>query len=49
MEGNYILFDENFKLLYEEEGLGSDTGRTFVKNVKIYRFINIDDEMAFEV
>jgi hypothetical protein len=29
--------------------LGTYSGEKFVKNGKIYRFINIDDEMAFEV
>jgi hypothetical protein len=48
-KGILTIFDEDFKQLHEQEGMGSYAGRKFVKNGKIYRFINIDDEMAFEV
>lgn len=49
LKGVLSIFDEDFKLVHEEEGLGSYLGEKFVRNGKIYRFINIDDEMAFEV
>lgn len=48
-KGVLSIFDEEFNLLHEEEGLGRYLGRKFVKDSKIYRFINIEDEMAFEI
>lgn len=48
-KGVLSIFDEEFKLLHEEEGLGRYLGRKFVKDGRIYRFINLNDEMAFEV
>ncbi|REG86308.1 DUF4221 family protein [Algoriphagus antarcticus] len=51
LEWNGVLsiFDEDFNLLHEEDGLGNYHGEKFLRNGKIYRFINFDDEMAFEV
>lgn len=48
-KGVLSIFNEDFKLLHEEAGLGTYSGEKFVKNGKIYRYINIEDEMAFEV
>jgi hypothetical protein len=47
--GILSVFDENFKLIHEEEGLGRYSGKTFIREGKIYRFINLEDEMAFEI
>ncbi|WP_425636891.1 DUF4221 family protein [Algoriphagus yeomjeoni] len=48
-KGVLSIFDEEFNLLHEEEGMGRYLGRKFIRDGKIYRFINIEDEMAFEV
>ncbi|RAI95166.1 DUF4221 family protein [Algoriphagus yeomjeoni] len=47
--GILSIFNEEFNLLHEEEGLGRYLGKKFVRDGKIYRFINMEDEMAFEV
>ncbi|PZX47015.1 DUF4221 family protein [Algoriphagus chordae] len=38
------IFDQELNLIHEEMG---DFGISFIRNGSIYRFINIDDEMAF--
>ena len=48
-KGILSIFDEDFNLIHEESGLGNFRGYKFALNGKIYRFINLDDEMAFEV
>jgi hypothetical protein len=47
--GVISVFDLDFKLIHEEDGLGRYTGKKFIKEGKMYRFINLDDELAFEV
>ena len=40
------IFDTDLNLIHEETG---NFGISFIRNGNFYRFINIDDEMAFEV
>jgi len=44
-KGVLSIFDENLNLIHEEAG--DYRAIKFIRNGKIYRFINIDDEMAF--
>jgi hypothetical protein len=44
-KGVLSIFDENLNLIYEEAG--DYSGIKFIRDGKIYRFINIEDEMGF--
>ena len=48
-KGILSIFDTDFNLIHEEAGLGDYHGFKFIRDGKIYRFINSNDEMAFEV
>ena len=48
-KGVLSIFDESLNLIHEEAGLGNIGGHKFMRNGSIYRFININDEMAFEL
>ncbi len=45
-KGVLTIFDQDLNLIHEEMG---DFGISFIRNGSFYRFINIDDEMAFEI
>lgn len=45
-KGVLTIFDQDLNLIHEEMG---EFGISFIRNGNLYRFINIDDEMAFEV
>ncbi len=46
--GVLSVFDNQFNLVHEEDGLGRYTGKKFIIDGTVYRFINLDDELAFE-
>lgn len=47
--GVLSIFDKDFNLIHEEPNLGDYKGNLFMRDGKIYRFINLNDELAFEI